>query len=327
MPGRTFSAGSGYRYGFNGIEREVGCNCGELFSADLREYDSRIGRWWSIDPYGEFWSPYTGIGNSPIKKADPTGGCTTCPDSRKILEDHSDGMYIHVDPNGSRHAATKDGWVGVLDEVIIKPTKSASWGAGAVMNPVALLHRAFDNDAVGEASSLMDQAFYSLTSTKKVILTGDLLQAVKDDDAMKKREEQLKNDAMAYFSAGVTSMAYDETTVVGFGGKRYSFNTLLDFGTMEESKVTYSVVANKLTWSVRNATIRTNVSIHRVEGVGIAIVMQHHLFDTWDLSPQGGRSSAYNSVSTVTGGGYHYILGGNKNMQVTASWTTVSWIK
>jgi uncharacterized protein RhaS with RHS repeats len=45
----------------------------------LRLWDGRIGRWLSPDPYGEFDSPYLGMGNNPVSTIDPDGGCTKCP--------------------------------------------------------------------------------------------------------------------------------------------------------------------------------------------------------------------------------------------------------
>lgn len=45
-------------------------------SFELRLWDSRIGRWLSPDPYRQYHSPYIGMGNNPIAKVDPDGGCT-----------------------------------------------------------------------------------------------------------------------------------------------------------------------------------------------------------------------------------------------------------
>ena len=36
-------------------------------------YDSRIGRWTSIDPARQFASPYVGMGNNPVNGVDPDG--------------------------------------------------------------------------------------------------------------------------------------------------------------------------------------------------------------------------------------------------------------
>ena len=41
---------------------------------DLRNYDPQIGRFVQADPYDQFPSPYTGMGNDPINNVDPTGG-------------------------------------------------------------------------------------------------------------------------------------------------------------------------------------------------------------------------------------------------------------
>lgn len=40
----------------------------------LRLWDGRIGRWLTTDPYGQYSSPYLGMGNNPISGVDPDGG-------------------------------------------------------------------------------------------------------------------------------------------------------------------------------------------------------------------------------------------------------------
>jgi RHS repeat-associated protein len=68
MKGRTFSDGSRYRYGFNGKEKDDETSIG-AYDFDARIYDSRLGRWMSIDPlfakYPDLTS-YQFAGNSPI---------------------------------------------------------------------------------------------------------------------------------------------------------------------------------------------------------------------------------------------------------------------
>lgn len=41
---------------------------------DLRMYDPQVGRFTTQDPYEQFASPYTGMGNDPVSFSDPTGG-------------------------------------------------------------------------------------------------------------------------------------------------------------------------------------------------------------------------------------------------------------
>ena len=76
MPGRGFEVG-GYRYGFQGMERadEVK-GLGNSYDFGARVYDSRVARWWSVDPLeGKYpnTAPYIFAGVSPILFFDPTG--------------------------------------------------------------------------------------------------------------------------------------------------------------------------------------------------------------------------------------------------------------
>jgi RHS repeat-associated protein len=81
MPGRNVDGG--YRYAFQDQEKD-GETGMEAF--ELRLWDGRIGRWLTVDPMGEFYSPYLGMGNNPISLIDPTGGCTDCPDPIQLAE-------------------------------------------------------------------------------------------------------------------------------------------------------------------------------------------------------------------------------------------------
>ena len=69
MPDKTQEGD--YRYAYQGQEKDPETGK-EAF--ELRLWDSRIGRWLSPDPYGEFSSPYLGMGNNPTKFVDIDGG-------------------------------------------------------------------------------------------------------------------------------------------------------------------------------------------------------------------------------------------------------------
>ncbi len=69
MPGK-FGGGS-YRYAYQGQEKDEETGF-EAF--ELRQWDGRIGRWMSTDPYGQYASPYLGMGNNPVNRIDPDGG-------------------------------------------------------------------------------------------------------------------------------------------------------------------------------------------------------------------------------------------------------------
>jgi RHS repeat-associated protein len=62
-----------YRHGYQGqfSEKDLTTGWNEF---ELRMYDARFGRWLSIDPYGQFASPYLAMGNNPALGVDPDGG-------------------------------------------------------------------------------------------------------------------------------------------------------------------------------------------------------------------------------------------------------------
>ena len=66
-----------YRYGFNGMEKDDEVKgSGNSYDFGARMYDSRLGRWLSLDPLVrsfEYVSPYNFVLNSPIYFVDPDG--------------------------------------------------------------------------------------------------------------------------------------------------------------------------------------------------------------------------------------------------------------
>ena len=73
MPGRQFVSGDEYNHKYQGqfTEHEEEVNW-EAF--ELRNWDGRLARWTTTDPYGQYWSPYLGMGNNPMNGVDPDGG-------------------------------------------------------------------------------------------------------------------------------------------------------------------------------------------------------------------------------------------------------------
>ena len=73
MPNRKFNTHK-YSYGFNGQIQDPEWMGGQSVAFEARIYESRLGRWLSVDPITHPWqSPYSGIDNSPIWKSDPDG--------------------------------------------------------------------------------------------------------------------------------------------------------------------------------------------------------------------------------------------------------------
>ena len=67
--------GEGYRYGFNGMEKDNE-NFEGAYDFGARILDARLGRWMSVDPLVDKYpkiSPYSFVANEPIIKVDPDG--------------------------------------------------------------------------------------------------------------------------------------------------------------------------------------------------------------------------------------------------------------
>src|SRR6478735_7147843 len=77
MPGRSYAAGDGYRYGFNGKENDNEIKGeGNQIDYGMRVYDPRISRFLSIDPLCQsypWYTPYQFAGNKPIAAIDLDG--------------------------------------------------------------------------------------------------------------------------------------------------------------------------------------------------------------------------------------------------------------
>ena len=76
MPGRKFNTGD-YNFGFNGKwDDDIVKGTGNLQDYGMRMYDSRLGKFLSIDPkfYAyPFASPYSAFNNAPTIFIDPDG--------------------------------------------------------------------------------------------------------------------------------------------------------------------------------------------------------------------------------------------------------------
>jgi RHS repeat-associated protein len=82
IPTRSFAQQQGdaaYRYGFNGMENDDKISGeGNAYTTEYRGYDSRLGRWKSLDPLMNQFpdqSPYNFVFNNPINLTDIYGDC------------------------------------------------------------------------------------------------------------------------------------------------------------------------------------------------------------------------------------------------------------
>ncbi len=121
MPGRKYEPTSGYRYGFNGKEKDKDIGADD-YDFGARIYDGRIGRWLSVDAYSKAYPGYScysyGL-NSPLLLKDEGGNWITDKDGKPIyttqgtsLVKHGDDYYLvenrtYFTNNGKEVKATK----------------------------------------------------------------------------------------------------------------------------------------------------------------------------------------------------------------------------
>lgn len=96
MPGRTYTAGTSYRYGFNGKENDNEVKGeGNTLDFGARIYDSRLGRWLSGDPLEAKYpmhSPYNYAANNPNLFIDRDGNDWII----SISQDKSGNITVHI---------------------------------------------------------------------------------------------------------------------------------------------------------------------------------------------------------------------------------------
>jgi RHS repeat-associated protein len=111
-----------YRYGFNGMERDDEVKgSGNNYTTEFRQYDSRLGRWLSIDPLlKSFESPYAAYSNSPVYLADPNGADTTVSTStaQKTVDKYGKQYFEKKKRNGDvKQKKNKDYVQGFSDMI------------------------------------------------------------------------------------------------------------------------------------------------------------------------------------------------------------------
>ena len=106
--GETQDEPNNFKYEGKLLQKEIGM---QLYDYKARQYDPQIGRFWGVDPAGEFPSGYTGIGNDPANLIDPTGmrvrGANAASDA--------DDLITSQMSNGTGNSKEKDRSLNLVD--------------------------------------------------------------------------------------------------------------------------------------------------------------------------------------------------------------------
>jgi hypothetical protein len=138
MPGRKFSAGGSYRYGFNTQEKDNEiAGEGNHYTALYWEYDPRTGRRWNLDPVAlADESEYVVNGNNPLFYVDPYGNFKTKFGAKvyKFFHGGDVGQVKKGDNAGEWYVSKKlenlqgkKGQGNELDEVVVGVKRTFGW--------------------------------------------------------------------------------------------------------------------------------------------------------------------------------------------------------
>jgi RHS repeat-associated protein len=304
-----------YRFGFNGKENDgewTGSDTRHIQDYGFRLYNPAIGKFLSVDPLSPdypFYTPYQFAGNKPIKFID-LDGLEEAPNNADVdmhnLERARRNIHNNFLPNlGEMNIITE------IKEVPIMMRKPQL------------------------ASNLFQVIWYSQqANTSGVKLYGQILNKVANDPAVSEYREGILSKIgydPFYLSSGSTiiedyGFKSFNTRGIGFGGERNQKVSMLRQGFdmitspirgAIEHRKTWEVAANELTWVIRNAGIRIDVSMHEDGRVDL----HYKITDNLDLSSSDGRSKAYNGLSDGLGIWYHTILNAPVDFSVEAEWT------
>lgn len=272
-----------------------------LYETNYRSLDPQLGRFWQVDPLADMsfnYSTYAFGNNNPITFNDPLGlkGDTAW----KPLQE----VYVYA----KTKATNAINWFTGANVGY----NGSGWGHGPrqwFANQIGL---------TGRANNLFDLGLHSQLQSSQVALGGDLLEKLKNDPAMVKFQNDIVKMLKSDPRFKKLGFVLTDKKVIEFGGKRAPG----DMGAQLKDPFnpayadTWKVAGNELTWAVRHASVAFT-ALSKADGT---IVIGYKLNDAFDLSSQGGRSGAYNTVSTGAGFLYHDVSGGNSSLQINASW-------
>lgn len=197
-----------YRFSFNGQEKDGDTYSeGNAYDFGARIYDSRLGRWMSMDPLQKkypFNSPYSFCANNPIVYVDYDGRDYRY--SIEIITDKSGKSYANISINTTIHAYGKDA-CGVENPFQIKGAvvvdfQGKQYIANVTVNVNVVAHK-------------------SKEAAEQAMVAGDNMMQV---------DESLTNDQMKEFNGEVIDPSPIPTGVLGNairGGKFANSRTLI----------------------------------------------------------------------------------------------------
>ncbi|MCL9807675.1 hypothetical protein NAT51_19285 [Flavobacterium amniphilum] len=128
---------------------------------ELRLWDGRLGRWLTVDPYGQYFSPYLGMGNNPISRIDPDGGADGDPQIPPILSGNAQLVRQSTEyAPGSAASVLSYIIEGVaVDAYVCSSSLAIAEGIGGAATAEGVASGAFGSEAFGVLMSRLAMSF------------------------------------------------------------------------------------------------------------------------------------------------------------------------
>lgn len=143
----SFKYHGNYGHAYQGVFAQEDAQYSQYNRFRLRTYDKRIGRFLSPDPYNQYFSSYTGMGNNPVNLIDPSGGVTDGDIStinRFSFSEVNMWMYeaLVIGVNWAERCIavtnTLDFWSSAMEWIIYGNESSANGGSGGNSTSVSV---------------------------------------------------------------------------------------------------------------------------------------------------------------------------------------------
>ena len=163
IPGRSFTSSNGYRYGFNGMEKDDEINSNH-YTAEYWEYDPRISRRWNIDPVVKLWeSGYATFKNNPILYADPNGLDPTKRAKKYAEKNGIEDFEIDNRKNGAVNITWSDGISNRAKKFELNIFERASRNRGNIAINVGIFkYNSIAKNSQGSTKKAYEEASYLL---------------------------------------------------------------------------------------------------------------------------------------------------------------------
>lgn len=180
IPGRKYNPAE-YDHGFMGMEKDDEIKgSGNHYTTEFREYDPRVGRWWSVDPVTHAqYSPYSAFDNNPIYYIDPEGADSHNEDKKDLSDEKP-----KTETTETKEVVNKD-----ADKKDVKDLTTSQKGIDFIKGYEKLKLKLYD-DATDNATI----GYGHLVHTGKIGTNTAKEKGFKDGITETKAEELLKSD-------------------------------------------------------------------------------------------------------------------------------------